>query len=156
MIKIINGDLIKLALNGEFDYIVHGCNSFHIMGAGIAKQIKETFPSAYLIDKKTFYGDFQKLGTWSIAEVQIQGHRNLNIVNAYTQYYPGANAEYLALITFLKNFDSYLYTINRQYSRIGIPMIGCGIGGLNEDAVYKLLEEYWGFLDVTLVKFNGE
>ena len=38
--KIIKGDLIKLALQGEFDVIVHGCNCFCTMGAGIAKSIK--------------------------------------------------------------------------------------------------------------------
>lgn len=34
----IKGDLIELALVGEFDVIVHGCNYFCTMGASIAKQ----------------------------------------------------------------------------------------------------------------------
>jgi O-acetyl-ADP-ribose deacetylase (regulator of RNase III) len=39
MIKYVDGDLIKLALKGEFDVIVHGCNCFCQMGAGIAPQM---------------------------------------------------------------------------------------------------------------------
>jgi len=39
--KIVNGDLIKMALAGEFDVIVHGSNCFCNFGAGIAKQIRD-------------------------------------------------------------------------------------------------------------------
>ena len=34
--KIIKGNLISLALAGEFEVIIHGCNCFCTMGAGIA------------------------------------------------------------------------------------------------------------------------
>ena len=44
------GDLIDLAADGEFDVIVHGCNCECIMGGGIAKQIKMSFPPAYKAD----------------------------------------------------------------------------------------------------------
>jgi O-acetyl-ADP-ribose deacetylase (regulator of RNase III) len=42
--KTIQGDLIRLAREGGFDLIVHGCNCFGTMGAGIAKGIKAAFP----------------------------------------------------------------------------------------------------------------
>ena len=45
--NVVDGDLIKLALNGTFDVIVHGANCQCTMGAGIAKAIKATFPEAY-------------------------------------------------------------------------------------------------------------
>lgn len=32
--KYIIGDLLKLADDGQFDVIVHGCNCFNTMGAG--------------------------------------------------------------------------------------------------------------------------
>ncbi len=43
MINYIDGDLIKLALQGEFDVVVHGCNCFCTMGAGIAPQMAAAF-----------------------------------------------------------------------------------------------------------------
>ena len=42
-ISYVDGDLIKLALSGKFDVIVHGCNCFCTMGAGIAPQMAEAF-----------------------------------------------------------------------------------------------------------------
>lgn len=54
--NVIKGDLIKLALDGRFDVIVHGCNCQCAMGAGIAKSIKETFPEAYKADLATTKG----------------------------------------------------------------------------------------------------
>ncbi len=44
--KIIKGDLIKLALDGKFDVIIHGCNCYCTMGAGFAKAIQAEFPEA--------------------------------------------------------------------------------------------------------------
>lgn len=41
--KTVDGDLINLALEGNFDVIVHGCNCFCTQGAGIAKGMAKTF-----------------------------------------------------------------------------------------------------------------
>ena len=68
--KKITGDLIKLALEGEFDVIVHGCNCFCTMGAGIAKTIKQKFPAAYEADLQTVNGDKSKLGQISWANIE--------------------------------------------------------------------------------------
>ena len=78
-----SGDLIALALAGEFDVIIHGCNCQHTMGAGIAKQIKAHFPAAYAADCATPKGA-SKLGQTSSAQADGNGHP-LVIVNAYTQ-----------------------------------------------------------------------
>ena len=55
--KYIKGDLIKLALIGNFEVIAHGCNCMCTMGAGIAKTIKSEFPEAYQADCATEKGD---------------------------------------------------------------------------------------------------
>jgi O-acetyl-ADP-ribose deacetylase (regulator of RNase III) len=41
--KYIDGDLIRLAKQGTFDVIAHGCNCFCTMGAGIAPQMADAF-----------------------------------------------------------------------------------------------------------------
>ena len=57
-----NGDLIRMFSGGEFDLIVHGCNCFHTMGAGIAGTIAKQFPYAAKVDREcTAYGDITKL-----------------------------------------------------------------------------------------------
>jgi len=84
--KIIEGDLIRLALQGEFDVIIHGCNCFCQMGAGIAATIKTVFPEAYEADLQTPKGDKEKLGTFSYATV-LRDNNEITIINAYSQYH---------------------------------------------------------------------
>ena len=67
--RIVNGDLINLALQGKFDVIIHGCNCFCSMGAGIAHSIQAQFPEAYAADLMTTKGDRNKLGYFSSATV---------------------------------------------------------------------------------------
>jgi len=61
---VLKGDLIQIALAGRFDVIIHGCNCFCTMGAGIAKLIRDNFPEAYQADLETVVGNKEKLGTY--------------------------------------------------------------------------------------------
>jgi len=70
MIKYITANLIELALKGEFDVVIHGCNCMCIMGKGMAKQIAIAFPEACKADKETKSGDVYKLGTYSFAYIK--------------------------------------------------------------------------------------
>ncbi len=54
--KRLHGDLLEYAKNETFDVIIHGCNCFCTMGAGIAKGIKTQFPEAYRADQRTRKG----------------------------------------------------------------------------------------------------
>jgi O-acetyl-ADP-ribose deacetylase (regulator of RNase III) len=106
--KIIKGDLIKLALEGNFDVIVHGCNCFCTMGAGIANAIKSEFPEAYEADCKTEKGSKGKLGTYSHATIERNGNE-ITVINAYTQYDfkgPGMKADYDAIRSVFKKLKS--------------------------------------------------
>ncbi|HUV50462.1 MAG TPA: hypothetical protein VMW78_05525 [Anaerolineae bacterium] len=67
--RIIKGDLLKLAIDKEFDIIIHGCNCYCTMGAGIAKAIRDTFPEAWDADSKTGKGSLNKLET-----MRYRGH----------------------------------------------------------------------------------
>src|SRR5215831_95482 len=83
--KLVKGDLLKLAKEGAFDVIAHGCNCFCTMGAGIAKGVAIAFPEAYEADQRTLKGDRAKLGTCTSADIAI-GNGTLTVVNAYTQF----------------------------------------------------------------------
>jgi O-acetyl-ADP-ribose deacetylase (regulator of RNase III) len=153
MFKVVKGDMISLAAQGEFDVIVHGCNCFHTMGAGLAKQIKDRLPVAYAADMGTPYGDINKLGSFSVAE-RINGNSVLTIVNAYTQFEPGPNAEYSAIKEFLRNFFCKEMLRSEVNTRYAFPLIGCGIGGLDETQVIPMIEAYSATFDITLVVFE--
>ncbi|MCL3780779.1 phosphatase [Prolixibacteraceae bacterium JC049] len=136
--KTVKGDLIQLALAGEFDVIIHGCNCFCTMGAGIAKGIKFNFPEAYAKDLNTESGDENKLGTISFAEVKVSTGK-LIVVNAYTQYhYAGADR--------LVNYDavrSAFREVKQKFSdlRIGYPAIGTGLAGGDWNIIATIIDE---------------
>ena len=144
--KYVDGDLIKLAKEGKFGVIGHGCNCFLNMGAGIAKSIKQEFPEAYSADRTTRKGDHKKLGTASFAD-----YGDLVVLNLYTQfdYGPGLRADYNAIRDCMK-------WIKKRYSgkRIGLPMIGCGFAGGDWEMVSHIIENELGDENVTIVKFK--
>lgn len=166
--KIVIGDLIQMALDGEFDVIIHGCNCFNTMGKGIAKSIREYFPEAYIEDCKTQKGDKNKLGTISYAHCRISPHptmiddRLIIVVNAYTQYnyynkYDHGDpdkikytfADYTAIRGCFKE-------IKNKFSglRIGYPKIGAGLAGGNWETISKIIDEELKDENHTLVQFK--
>ncbi len=149
--NILKGDLIELALDGEFDVIIHGCNCFCAMGAGIAKAIKSEFPSAYEADLATPKGDNSKLGTFSSATILKNG-AELTVINAYTQYHwkgRGNKADYVAL-------KAVFTKVKNQYSgkRIGYPLIGAGLAGGDWNIISEIIETELLNENHTLVLFS--
>ena len=149
--QTIQGDLLKLAADGTFDVIIHGCNCHNKMGAGIAKSIKERFPEAYEADLQSEKGSREKLGTLTAARVDCDD-RALTIVNAYTQYNwsgEGPKADYDAIRAAFRE-------VKQTYSgaRIGYPMIGAGLAGGDWAVISKIIEEELDGEDHTLVQYQ--
>lgn len=149
--KTISGDLIKLAKDGEFNLIAHGCNCFCTMGAGIAKAIKEAFPAAFQADLATQHGDRAKLGTCSFAEIILRDS-SLTVVNAYTQFDwrgRGIKVDYDAI-------RSCLRWIRKTHpgERIGLPKIGAGLAGGDWPTIAGIIDEELAGEVVTLVEFK--
>ncbi len=135
--RYLKGDLIQLALSGKFDVIIHGCNCFCSMGAGIARQIRETFPQAYLTDLDTEPGDKNKLGKYSQASIQIN-EKALTIINGYTQYHYSGT-------TVLADYDaikSLFYQIKLNFSgkKMGYPRIGAGLAGGDWNKISDIID----------------
>ncbi|MFT5618500.1 MAG: O-acetyl-ADP-ribose deacetylase (regulator of RNase III) [Arenicella sp.] len=149
--KTLVGNLIELAEQGEFEVIIHGCNCFCTMGAGIAKQIKIRFPEAYQADLKTLKGDKSKLGKISWAEVQTPNGK-LIIANAYTQFDwrgKGNKADYDAIRqAFRKVKEQFLGKL------IGYPAIGAGLAGGDWNIISKIIDAELQGENHTFVKFN--
>lgn len=144
-----HGNLIDLALAGDFDVIVHGCNCFCTMGAGIARAIRDQFPEAFAADQATVAGDRDKLGSYSAATV-LRAGRELTVVNAYTQYHfhgPGVLVDYPAL-------RQVFTAIARDFpgKRIGYPKIGAGLAGGDWTVIAAIIDEELAGEDHTLVR----
>ena len=141
--KIVQGDLIQLALDKKFDVIIHGCNCFCTMGAGIARSIKTEFPEAYKADCLTTRGDHHKLGTISTITV-IRDEHEITIVNAYAQFhYRGSAIHYKGNDgkTNYQAIESCMQQVKEKYTgkRIGYPLIGAGLGGGDWSIISKII-----------------
>jgi O-acetyl-ADP-ribose deacetylase (regulator of RNase III) len=145
----IYGDLVKMAKNGDFDLIAHGCNCKKNMGAGIAKTIAGKFPLAYKKDIEST----PRMGEISFCD----DYDECTIINAYTQVFPGKGGHgkdtefhrYEAIRNCMKK-------INEQFpeKHIGLPLIGCGLAGLKWNTVKKIIKEELTSLDVTVVIYR--
>jgi O-acetyl-ADP-ribose deacetylase (regulator of RNase III) len=148
--KTIRGDLLKLALDGHFDVIVHGCNCQCAMGAGIALAVKKTFPEAFAADQRTVKGDRSKLGTISSATVERAGHK-LTIVNGYTQFHwrgTGVLADYEAI-------RGVMRCVKADFAgkRIGYPKIGAGLAKGDWTRISAIIDEELSGENHTLVEY---
>lgn len=155
----------------EADVLMHGCNCFSTMKAGIAVEFAKRFGADKFgmedwkwrghynkigsIDYGAWFREAERCGTTSSAShgyrqyadkmllEELPGH--LFIVNGYTQYKPGPDAKYWAL-------ESCIWKVCQKFpgKEIYIPMIGSGIGGLDEDETLKIFENY----PINVVKYE--
>jgi O-acetyl-ADP-ribose deacetylase (regulator of RNase III) len=153
MLNKVKGNLLDMADNGEFDIIIHGCNCFNTMGAGIARQIADRYPSAQEADNKTRRGDFMKLGnfTWGRGD-------GFDILNAYTQYGTAGDGEDVF------EYDAFKLVLRKVLHefgacRYGLPYIGMGLAGGDKKRILAIMDEFAKEVTqmegtVTLVEFG--
>ena len=147
----INGDLLELAKSYKFDVIAHGANCKQVMGSGIALQIKKQFPEVYKEDYLDRRTPTQRWGDYT-AFTYDNDKKLLHVFNLYTQYSPGPNLDYTALELSLKKLAKNI----KPNSKIGLPQIGCGIGGGNWLKVKEIIQRVLSEYNVTIVIYDPE
>lgn len=160
--RIMKGDVTKLLDDGIVELIAHGCNCCNLMGAGIAKTIKEKYPSAFGADEAfhAFHGGEAMhqanpsiAGALSRSCVSSKNAGNKKwVVNLYTQVEPGRNARYDLVTRSFRALNKFCK--ERSISRIALPLIGAGIGGLDSVAVVALMHTVLTDVDVIVVAFS--
>jgi O-acetyl-ADP-ribose deacetylase (regulator of RNase III) len=173
MINYVDGDLIKLAREGSFDVITHGCNCLCQMGAGIAPQMANEFGcNDFKMEGPEYRGDINKLGTidyrilWyedSMRWTQYPDEGGewathcLAVVNSYTQFKYGSNhtdgvskpLDYEALTLCMRK-------INHQFKgkHIGMPKIGAGLAGGDWNRIETIIKHELKDMKVTVVNYK--
>jgi O-acetyl-ADP-ribose deacetylase (regulator of RNase III) len=122
VIKYRQGDLFASGL----DALAHGCNCQGVMGAGIARGFRDRYPDMYKV-----YRDACTAGTFRPGHVLawVDPRTGTVVFNLATQRGTGPAAEPWAVATAIGQM--ILVARNRGITEIGLPMIGCGIGGLD-------------------------
>lgn len=158
MIDYKVGDLLEALKSGEVESIAHQANCFHTMRSGIAPLIAGEWPEVLEADRKTIYGDREKLGTCTVAKVK-EGH----IFNVYGQYHWSRKSsdygtDYGCLIRGLRSVRDYMDA--NKISSIGLPLIGCGLAGGNwrsvEFIISTVFRDFTGTVTIyTLNEIKG-
>ena len=138
-VKIIHGNLITAFEKGHINFMAHCCNMQNVMGAGIAKQIKQSYPFAYTTDCAWYRSNENKreFSHISVARIEI----NRYVINVYGQRYYGTKTKQLDE-EYLRIGLTQLAAITDYADVIGLPYnMGCGLAGGNWNDVYKIIEE---------------
>jgi O-acetyl-ADP-ribose deacetylase (regulator of RNase III) len=153
--ETVEGDLLKLFEQGEFDAIVHGCNCFHSMSGGIARVIASRYPQTEEADLATNFGDPTKLGQIDPVTVTRDDLSQGIVINAYTQYNPGADFNYDAIRKVFFNLSKYVrrQQIDREF-RLGVPAIGSGIAGGDWEVISQMVSNSLVGTGSTLVEYR--
>jgi O-acetyl-ADP-ribose deacetylase (regulator of RNase III) len=160
MIKYIKSDLIK----SDCDVIIHGCNCRKVMGAGIAKQIKATYPEAYEVDMRTTWGDPNKLGTFTYVKVPNKYFtgKDVYIVNAYTQNEYGREegkvyADYKAIREVMTRISDFFVDTDDKVFKIGMPKIGAGLARGDWKTISEIINRAFADKEIYVYEWdNGE
>lgn len=125
----IDGDLIELALKGEFDVIAHGCNCFNVMGAGLAVKMKEIFfcnsEKFYSLEGYHFKGDINKLGNMQTVDwIVVENEDNITCKFKYDaipfinfedgNYYHKIGYRNPRILTVVNAYTQYNYGLNHS------------------------------------------
>ena len=119
-------------------WIGHGCNVDGVMGAGVARTVRDNYPIVYeAYRKRCMSNDLVPGDAFSIYE------NGKIIVNLMTQDRPGPNARYDWIFKSTLRAAAKIMSPNSHWQSMpkvmALPMIGAGIGGLDWDKVETLL-----------------
>lgn len=170
MYQEVEGDLITLAKQGEFEVITHGCNCLSNMGAGIAPQMAKAF-GVDKFEMELWGPNIQKLGCidWQIMVLgenniwNIEDHKNnrneptIAVVNSYTQFRYGRNhkdgiskpLDYEALALCMRKIN-YVF----RGKHIGLPKIGAGLAGGDWNQIKKIIQTELKDMKVSVVIYK--
>ena len=146
MIKIVNGDLLQ----SNLPLIAHQTNCLGVMGAGIAKSIKDKWSIVYTqyVDKCRYY-NYSKdlLGKCQVCVTEDEPIKF--VANLFGEYsftesvapFENRHTDYDALKKSLLHLKAICE--NTEITKIGIPYkLGCGLAGGDWDGVvYPMLQE---------------
>lgn len=143
MLTYKQGDVLESGA----DVIAHQVNCFGVMGAGLARQIRERYPHVYkeyhdLCEKNHHHIRMLGVANW------IKIDDSHWIANLFGQYGYGRGKVYtvmpalkVALMRTVQGCEEWAMAEQRSI-RLAIPYkIGCGLAGGNWHTVHKMIEE---------------
>ena len=143
-------DIKMNMLNSDAPIICQQVNCKGVMGAGLAKQIRNRYPDIYDYYRHAYTGNHLKLG--NVLFFDTLNDNNQIIANLCGQDGYGRGMRYTdydALKTCLNTVKTYATTNN--IDRIGIPYgMSCGLAGGNWDVVTNIIKDVFKDTNITI------
>ena len=137
MLKLIeNGDIFS----SECEYLVNPVNTMGVMGKGLALQFKEKFPENFNKYKK-----YCNSGDLTVGKLLIISENNKKIINFPTKIHWKDNSK----MKFIEDgLEKLKFAIKKHNIKsIAMPKIGCGLGGLDWNNVFREICKFHSQLD---------
>ena len=137
-IEFVEGDILSTKL----DILVNPVNCCGVMGAGLAAKIKEMYPevySSYLTHKSI--GDLTTGNTIIVVAESDKNARYIANLPTKDDYRKSSKIEFVS-----SGMESLVSKVSNIYKTnnirvIGVPALGCGLGGLNWEDVKDVIVE---------------
>jgi O-acetyl-ADP-ribose deacetylase (regulator of RNase III) len=149
MIAHLDGDLLQVQKMLNIDVICHQVNCQGVMGSGIAKQIRDTYPQVYDeykkkcdiagADKASLLGQAQVIG---LDDNYLAGRKVLHVCNLFSQYSYGYDGKrYTSYDAFWSCLGKIRDTVPKG-TTIAFPKnIGSCRGGANWNVIKTMIAE---------------
>jgi hypothetical protein len=128
---------------------MHCCNAQGVMGAGIARQIKEAFPESYAYYKS--WCETGRKGEWLLGRNVIHS----NVINAIGQHQVGTGKQvhYGAIASCIADLHERKEIrnagMNMRPVTVAVPyLMGCGLAGGDREIVEELLQAKPSFVSL--------
>jgi O-acetyl-ADP-ribose deacetylase (regulator of RNase III) len=154
---ITHGDV----LNTDCWIIAHQVNCQGVMGGGLARQIKDRYPDAY-INYREYIEDYKDCnGTVPLGTILETRHGAREIWHVFGQEFYGTDKQYTdyeaveaAFKTRIRDYRCEHHVQEAQIP-IAIPLyFGCGLGGGNWSVMKSYLEQIEQNEDVWFIAYN--
>lgn len=149
MIKVVNGNI----LNAKENIIGHQVNCMGVMGAGLAKQLRNKSEIIYSNYK---YWCQIKPKEELLGSVQfVRVAQNKYVANIFGQYGYGRDGQYTNYKALRSGLSELKDFAQQNDLTVALPYgIGCGLAGGEWDIVYRIIDEVFQDYGVTLYKFK--
>jgi O-acetyl-ADP-ribose deacetylase (regulator of RNase III) len=152
----VKGDAVKALQNKHVDFLMHCCNAQGVMGAGIAAQIRNAFPSTYQVYQR--YCEVSGRGKWLLGKTVIES----GVINAIAQFQTGTHkrqVHYGALAKCIFDLSESNEVrgagLHMRQTRIAVPyLMGCGLAGGDWSVVKEILQSCPNYIDLIVYQLE--
>ena len=163
IVNTYNGDL----LDAHVDFIFHVTNCMSVMGAGIARSIKNKWPIVYYEYKEYLKTNTssKSLGTYQAVNITEYAHTHASyVVNIFGEYNFSKTKraiKYDSVLTALEMFCKDFLDNYKDNKKIilGFPFLfGCGLAGgdwrIMKSIIFSVFEKYTDKIEIHFYKYE--